>query len=427
MSRTLRIAALQLRAHDRADFAQRLPALTKVIAETAREHDLVVLPEGTMPAYVLGDDRVDDGLLARAAETLAAIARDERCVIVAGAALRHQGVLYNSALVFESDGSIAGHAEKIFLWHFDRQWFTPGTSLAPISTSIGTLGVLICADGRMPAIAATLVDRGAELLAMPTAWVTSGRDPSLLENIQADLLGRVRAFENNVPFIAANKCGIELEMVAYCGKSQIIDAAGTILAIGSQDEQAVVSAVVTLDRMHPHRHAAAPPQPRPPAPDAPLRVAISIGALPVDITDRLRVLEADLALAAVGSDDFAAFDAAVNAARIGLDALFDPRTLVEYRRAGYRVAIVDADRTHPWLERVARARAAEVRMYAIVFDRQAERAYAVDPDGAVIAGTFGDYRIASFPLDLRRTHQTMIAPGTDIAAGIERVHALETA
>ncbi len=380
-----------------------------------------------MPAYVLGDDRVDDGLLARAAETLAAVARDERCVIVAGTALRREGILYNSALAFDNDGSIAGHAEKIFLWHFDRQWFAPGESLSPIVTSIGTLGVLVCADGRMPAIAATLVDRGAELLVMPTAWVTSGRDPSMLENIQADLLGRVRAFENNVPFIAANKCGMELEMVAYCGKSQIVDAAGAILAIGSQNDQAVVSAMVTLDRVHPHRHTAAPPQPRPPAPDTSLRAAISIGPLPADIADRLRVLEANVALAAIGSDDFAAFDTAVNAARIDLDAFFDPRTLVAYRRAGYRAVVVDADRTHPWLERVARARAAEVRMYAIVFDRQAERAYAVDPDGAVIAGTFGDYRIASFPLDLRRTHQTMVAPGTDIAAGIERVHGLETA
>ena len=69
---------------------------------------------------------------------------------------------------------------------------------------------------------------------MPTAWVTSGRDPTSLENVQADLLGRVRAYENRVPFVAANKCGSELGMVAYCGKSQIVDSRGEIVALANQ-------------------------------------------------------------------------------------------------------------------------------------------------------------------------------------------------
>ena len=60
---------------------------------------------------------------------------------------------------------------------------------------------------------------------MPTAWVTSGRDPGALENVQADLLARVRAYENGVPFVAANKCGVELGIALYCGKSQIVDEA----------------------------------------------------------------------------------------------------------------------------------------------------------------------------------------------------------
>lgn len=414
---------MQLDAHDRNDFERVLAPLLERIDRAAAEHDLVVVGEGTVPAYVLGYEAVDEGLLARTHDALADIARARKSVVVAGTALRREGELYNSALVFDADGSLAGSAEKIFLWHFDRQWFSGGSAIRPVATSLGTLGVLICADGRMPEIARTLVDRGAEILVMPTAWVTSGRDPAHLENIQADLLARVRAFENGVPFVAANKCGTERGMVAYCGKSQIVDATGDVIALASQNAPEVISAVVALERPSPHRRAAPSPR-RHEGSASPLRVAFSCDPLPADAHERLRVLEAHYALSARASDDFDAFAGALGAVRVEAAAAFDPGYLLAYRRAGYRAAVIDASTSHPWLERVARARAAELRMYAIVFDPQADRAYAVDPDGTVIAGTFGALRIASCAIDPARTAQTLVAPGTDVAEGIETVHAL---
>jgi hypothetical protein len=327
--------------------------------------------------------------------------------------LRREHELYNGALIFDADGSIAGSAEKIFLWHFDRQWFSAGTSILPVDTAAGRLGVLICADGRMPSIARTLVDRGAELLVMPTAWVTSGRDPAHLENIQADLLARVRAFENGVPFVAANKCGTELGMVLYCGKS--------LVAMASQNEAETLSASVALGTTPPHRthvdDVAAHTFPSRTA----MRVAISHEPLPSDIEARLGILEAHLALSTDAHDHFDRFDDALAAVRCDAELAYDPGYLVVYRRAGYRAAVLDAVHHDPWLESIARARAAELRMYVIVFDRSMKRAYAVDPDGAVIAGTAGDFRIASFALDPGRTQQTLVAPGTDVAEGIERV------
>ena len=76
--------------------------------------------------------------------------------------------------------------------------------------AVGRLGVLICADGRMPGIGRALVDAGAQVLVMPTAWVTSGRNPHELENLQADLLAQVRAFgtacRSLPPISAASNC-----------------------------------------------------------------------------------------------------------------------------------------------------------------------------------------------------------------------------
>ena len=55
-------------------------------------------------------------------------------------------------------------------------------------------------------------------------------------------------------------------------------------------------------------------------------------------------------------------------------------------------------------------------MYVVVIDDR--RAYAVDPDGSVVCGTFGDFRIASFPFSPERTEQTEVAPMTDVLEGL---------
>ncbi len=412
MTRTLRVAALQLAAHDRADFESGL-SLRATIADAARDADLLVVPEATLPAYVLGDDRIDDAAVSRTLDDLREIARESTCVIVAGAAVRRAGKLYNSALVIDADGTLAGSAEKIFLWHFDRKWFAPGERIAPIDTRAGRLGVMICADGRMPGIAQTLVDRGAELLVMPTAWVTSGRDASALENIQADLLARVRAFENGVPFVAANKCGVEMKMVAYCGKSQIVDRNGDVVAIASQQEPGTIAASIDLAPPAPKRVALPQIVERQPQTGA-SRVAFSLETID-DLAQRLEILDAQEAMTPPGDEI------------IDAQVAFDPRALVRYRAAGYRRIGLDAHVSHPWLERIARARATELRLYVIVFDRQRDRAYAVDPDGVIVAGTYEGFRIASVAMDFRRTNETTVAPGTDVAAGLDMVASIAAA
>ncbi|MBV8490804.1 MAG: carbon-nitrogen hydrolase family protein [Candidatus Eremiobacteraeota bacterium] len=422
MTRSIRIAALQLRAHDHSAFAGAADAAIDAVAEAANGAELVVLPESTFPAYVLGDVRVDHDAVDAAVERLRELSRRTRTVIVAGVAMRVGAAVRNAAIVIDRDGSIAGRADKLFLWHFDRRWFEQGEQLAPVPTSLGRLGVLICADGRIPTIARTLVDRGAEMLVMPTAWVTSGRDPNALENVQADLLARVRAFENGVPFIAANKCGSELGMVAYCGKSQILDAAGMPIAIASQTEPETLKAVVETGAGRPHRAQPAHPTPRATVAERPLRIGFSFDPLPSDIDARLALLDDAYALAPENHDRIAALDRVVPTAVVGDELALDPAGLVAYRRAGYRLFVWStAGADSQWTERIARARALELRLYGIVFDRPNRRAYAVDPDGAVIAGTFGGFVLASFLLDPRRTMETAVAPGTDITDGLERI------
>src|SRR5580692_12740888 len=351
MARSIRVAAVQLRAHDREDFARSLDAIVASATQASKSADLVVLPEGSFPSYVLGDARIDDAAVDGALGRLRTLARETGTVIVAGVAWRSGKRLLNSAIVVDADGSVAGRADKIFLWHFDRLWFEPGDRIAPVVTAVGKLGVLICADGRIPTIARALVDRGAEMLVMPTAWVTSGRNPLALENVQADLLARVRARENGVPFVAANKCGAELGMVAYCGKSQIVDAAGAVLAFAAESRPQTLDATVVLATARPRRAAAiAVPERRTASSASPVRIAISFDPLPDGVDRRLTVLGAGFALAPMDEARRIALDRVLPCAAVGDDEMFDPAGLVGYRRAGYVAAVWSSGLPAPWIE-----------------------------------------------------------------------------
>ena len=155
-----------------------------------------------------------------------------------------------------------------------------------------------------------------------------------------------------------------------------------------------------------------------------MRVAISFEPLPVDLDKRLEMLDDAHAIAPGAPERFTALDRVIPTVEAGDDDVLDPAGLVGYRRAGYRLFVWATDGEPAWVERMARARALELRLYAIVLSRAERRAYAVDPDGVVVCGTFDDFKLASFSLDPRKTMDTIVAPGTDVHDGLGRVDAL---
>ncbi|GAC1493255.1 MAG: hypothetical protein NVS1B2_07740 [Vulcanimicrobiaceae bacterium] len=94
-----------------------------------------------------------------------------------------------------------------------------------------------------------------------------------------------------------------------------------------------------------------------------------------------------------------------------------PRARARARLAGVDAFVWFADGDSEWDVAFARTRAAELRAYVVVFV-DARRAYVVDPDGLVAAGTFGDYALASFGYEPTRTAATQVAPSTDVLEGL---------
>ncbi len=87
---------------------------------------------------------------------------------------RAPGLYHNTAVVFESDGCVAGKYRKMHIpddpAYYEKFYFTPGDlGFEPISTSVGKLGVLVCWDQWYPEAARLMALKGAEVLIYPTA------------------------------------------------------------------------------------------------------------------------------------------------------------------------------------------------------------------------------------------------------------------
>jgi len=84
------------------------------------------------------------------------VARESRVVLVTSLfEERTAGIYHNSAVVFDSDGTLAGKYRKMHIpddpGFYEKFYFTEGDlGFKPIETSIGKLGVLICWDQWFP-------------------------------------------------------------------------------------------------------------------------------------------------------------------------------------------------------------------------------------------------------------------------------------
>ncbi|MBY0505262.1 MAG: carbon-nitrogen hydrolase family protein [Bryobacteraceae bacterium] len=194
-------------------------AATQVPAGT----DLIVFPEGIT---VIGTGKayadVVETIPGPTTERLGKLARDRRAYVVAGLYEREGKVLYNTAVLLDRQGQIAGRYRKVYLPAGEVEGgLTPGLSYPVFTTDFGTLGMLICYDVFFPEPARALASQGADLIVLPI-W---GGD---------ETLAKARAIENGVHLISSG----------YDYPTHIINPVGEILAQAPKDG---TTATVTLD------------------------------------------------------------------------------------------------------------------------------------------------------------------------------------
>jgi predicted amidohydrolase len=145
---------------------------------------------------------------------------------------------YNSAALVGPDGVLGVH-RKVHAYLSDPLWAADGDlGFQTWATPLGRLGILICMDANYPESGGLLAGSGADVLLMPVGWV---------EEVCPAPLWMMRAFDNGLPAVCANRWGSEGNG-NFSGGSAVLNPNGTIQACaGKQNHDEIVMGTIDLD------------------------------------------------------------------------------------------------------------------------------------------------------------------------------------
>ncbi|MBC5747779.1 nitrilase [Dysosmobacter sp. NSJ-60] len=186
-----------------------------------RTINLIVLPEMSVTGPI--SDRVES--VKKAAEKVggkttaffSAIAQKYKTAVVFTFVEKVGETLYHTAVVLENNGSILGTYRKIQLNQDEKLWASPGDRVESfVSSEIGRIGVVIGDEYLFPEIFGLQQIKRADLIAMPSAYVSGGgkieANPRIVARNypkQAVLLWDSLAIGTQAYLVVANYVGTE--------------------------------------------------------------------------------------------------------------------------------------------------------------------------------------------------------------------------
>ncbi len=158
-----------------------------------------------------------------------------------------------ACLVFDPRGEMVARYDKMHLFDVqvdDRQAqysesrsFEPGSRIVCVDAPVGRIGLSICYDLRFPELYRKLLEQGAEILTVPSAFT------KVTGEAHWEVLLRARAIENQCFVLAANQGGVHNATRETWGHSMIVDPWGRVLARVESGEGVAV-ADIDLSALH---------------------------------------------------------------------------------------------------------------------------------------------------------------------------------
>ena len=218
--RMVRIATVHHRPRNSKSTQENLDSFSALVNQAgAQNADIVCLPEGativgTQHDYVSGSEPVPGPTT----KYLGEVAKKNNLYIVAGLLEKEGGVVYNTAVLIDRKGNLAGKYRKTSLPREEIDGgVTPGDSFPVFDTDFGRIGIMICWDVTFPEPARALAQQGAEVIFLPI-W---GGDIKL---------ARARAIENQVYLVSST----------YDMISAVFDLEGEVMKEAKEDNTVVV-------------------------------------------------------------------------------------------------------------------------------------------------------------------------------------------
>jgi predicted amidohydrolase len=224
--RKVKVASVNHRPRGLKSAQENLEQFAKYIDEAgAQKADIICLPEA-MTLIGRGSDYLAaaETIPGPSSEFLGKLAATHKSYIVAGLLERDGKAAYNTSVLIDRDGKLAGKYRKICLPRSEYDGgLAPGSEYPVFDTDFGKIAMMICWDVAYPEIARELAVRGAEMIFMP---IWGGNET----------LCKARAIENQIPLVISS----------YDLRSAIYDQAGEARAIAKDTSSCVVYAELNL-------------------------------------------------------------------------------------------------------------------------------------------------------------------------------------
>lgn len=239
----IKVASLQLNITDEHSKEERLKYVLGQMEE-ARGANLMLLPEIWNIGYFSFDQYEQDSetMEGPTIKAVQAKAAELGCYLFAGSFVENDdGKLYNTSVLLDDRGAIVGTYRKIHLFGYgskETEILTPGKEVKTFKTRIGTLGLSTCYDLRFPELYRRMMEEGAEIFLVTSAWPF----PRVGSWIA---LNQARAIENVCYLISCNCSGANRGQL-FLGHSMVVDPWGVVIA-GSADEERILKAEIEVD------------------------------------------------------------------------------------------------------------------------------------------------------------------------------------
>lgn len=247
-----RVTAAAIQMTSREDLMTNLATAARLVRRAAeRGATLIGLPENF--AY-LGSDRdhrlsiaepLDadaDGSGGPILSAMRALARETQAHLLLGGFPEQSGRpnrIHNTAVLLDAHGGIAARYRKVHLFDVEipggtvfreSESVVPGDEPVLAALEWGGLGLSVCYDLRFPELYRRLTERGARVLAVPSAFTAqTGKD-------HWHVLLRARAIENQCYVLAPAQFGHHGGKRSSYGHALIVDPWGVVLAESGDHE-----------------------------------------------------------------------------------------------------------------------------------------------------------------------------------------------
>lgn len=245
------VAAIQMTSGDdiAANIAALKPLLQSAVAQGAK---LVATPENTFYMRREGTAAMADGPMEAHAGIVYARAAAKAhgiWLLIGSFRAREAGMVkpFNRSVLIAPSGEIAATYDKIHLFDVTlengqsyRESSQAEAGVTPVIADAAglTIGLSICYDLRFPNLYRTLALKGAQLLAVPSAFTRP------TGQAHWHTLLKARAIENACYVLAPAQCGSHPGGRETFGHSLIIDPWGEVLAEAPGDTPGVITALI---------------------------------------------------------------------------------------------------------------------------------------------------------------------------------------